>query len=248
MMPNWVCLLLAPFVGSFVGVLIERLPAERQLLWARSECGSCHAKLAAIDLLPLLSYLLLHGRCRQCGAQIGRFHLWIEVAALGVALVSYALLPDPAELWGACLLGWWGLALGVIDARHFILPDVLTLSLVLAGFLWGVLVDPSQSVDRAMGALAGFGFLHALAWGYRRWRGREGLGEGDARLLAAGGAWLGWAALPDVLLVAALLGLVGFLTVARSSAASLREMKLPFGPCLAAAIWLVWVGQCVLQD
>ena len=125
-------LLLAPFIGSFLGTLIVRLPEGRPVLLDRSRCEACGQTLGARDLVPIFTWLLLKCRCRYCGAQLGVFYPLIELAALGVAV--WALLTLPSQLvWPTAALGWALLALAVIDAKHFYLPDVLTLPLAPAG-------------------------------------------------------------------------------------------------------------------
>lgn len=235
-------LVAAPFVGSFLGVLIRRLPAGRPVAWARSACEACGEPLGARDLVPLASFLVLRGRCRACGAPIPRFHVAVELAALAIAAVAAAAFPDdPAWLWLSCGLGWTLLALAWIDWDHLFLPDVLTLPLVVAGLLAMAWLAPEALTGHAIGAAAGYGAFRAIALAYRAARGRDGLGQGDAKLLAAAGAWLGWEALPDTVLVAALLGLAfaGWraLRHGRLDAAE----RLPFGPCLAVALWLCWL-------
>lgn len=228
-------ILLAPFIGSFVGVLVARLPDGRGVLLARSSCDSCGARLGPAELVPLLSYLVLRGRCRHCRAPIGAFHPGVELAALGIALWA-ATEASGAALWLSCVLGWSLLALALIDARAFWLPDALTLPLLglgLAGTAW---LDPAALGDHAIGAVAGWAAFAGVAAGYRALRGREGLGGGDARLLGAAGAWLGWAALPAVVLGAALGGLAQ--AVATRAAGGDR---IAFGVWLAAAMWVLWL-------
>jgi len=239
MMPAWLLLAAAPFVGSFLGVLIRRIPAGRDWMAARSACDQCGHTLGPAELVPLASFAALRGRCRHCRAPIARFHPAIELAALAVA--AWAILADgPAEtLAGDCVLGWGLLALAWIDAETFLLPDILTLPLLLLGLFEAFAQAPDQLADRAAGALAGWFGLAALAALYRRLRGRDGIGGGDAKLLGVAGAWLGWLALPWVLLVAALLGLAwAGARTARGDRLD-RTTALPFGPPLALAIWLL---------
>ena len=149
-----------------------------------------------------------------------------------------------APLWAECALGWTLLALAWIDAEHFLLPDVLTLPLLLAGLAWCGWSDPSALGDHALGAALGYAGLRAVALAYRALRGREGMGAGDAKLLGACGAWLGVAALPWLLLGAALMGLAAAATMRLRGRAVGRLTALPFGPFLAAACWLaVLAGQ-----
>ncbi|MFQ5567894.1 MAG: prepilin peptidase, partial [Paracoccaceae bacterium] len=119
-----ILLVAAPFVGSFLGLLIERLPAGESVVLGRSRCGKCGAALGPRDLVPLLSWAASGGRCRHCRAALGWFHPGIEAAALGVALWSVLVVPGWLA-WASAGLGWTLLALAVIDQRHMVLPDAL---------------------------------------------------------------------------------------------------------------------------
>ena len=161
-------LVLAPFIGSFLGVLITRLPRGDDVVLARSRCDHCGHPLGPIELLPLLGALLLRGRCRHCRGKIDPFHRHVECAALAVALLALLAAPNPADpdpvaLWGTCLLGWALLALAWIDLRHFLLPDVLTLPLLLAGLAFTAWSEPDALALHAAAALAGWAALAALA-------------------------------------------------------------------------------------
>ncbi|WP_431267087.1 prepilin peptidase [Dankookia sp. P2] len=242
-MQDWLLpILAAPFLGSFLGVLIRRLPEGRPVALARSACDACGTPLGARDLVPLGSYLALRGRCRACGAPIGGFHLAVELAALAIAGIAALVLPDDAAaLWLGCALGWTLLALAWIDWDHLYLPDALTLPLVPAGLLATWWLVPWALAAHATGAALGYAAFRGLALAYRRLRGREGLGQGDAKLLAVAGAWLGWQALPQMVLLAALagLGLAGLLALRRGGLDP--AAPLPFGPCLTLALWLCWL-------
>ena len=232
-------LLAAPCIGSFLGVLVRRLPDGRGWIGGGSRCEACGTRLGVRDLVPIVSYLALHGRCRHCGAPIGPFHPAIELAALAVAASALAAGdPDP---WIACALGWTLLALAWIDAERMLLPDALTLPLIVAGLAEAWWTAPDTLLDRSAGAALGWGLFALVAVTYRKLRGREGLGGGDAKLLAAGGAWLGWQALPPVMLIAALLAMTALLIGRAASKADLGD-RIPFGPWLALAIWLVWLA------
>jgi len=231
----------APFIGSFLGVLIRRLPRGQPIVLARSACVSCGRGLAVRDLVPVLSFLLLRGRCRTCHAPIGVFHLAIELTAVAVALWAALTLAEPDWVWASCVLGWTLLALGWIDVEHMMLPDVLTLPLLLAGLGATLLLDPGDALDHALGAVVGYLAFRAIAAGYRAWRGHDGLGGGDAKLLAAAGAWLGWQALPWVVLEASLAGIAAALVAHLLGRRISRTTALPFGSFIAAAVWLVWL-------
>jgi len=237
---GWSAVVVAPAIGSFLGVVIRRLPAQRPIAWTRSRCENCRSVLGMRDLVPLFSWLARHGRCRFCGCRLGWFYPGVELAAFAIALVAWFLDRGP-YVWLDCVLGWWLLTLGWIDAREWLLPDVLTLPLVIVGLSLALILDPAELTDRAFGAALGYLGLRGLAYLYRKLRGRDGLGQGDAKLLAAAGAWIGASALPQVILIAALAGLAaaGCLRLAgiRLNASS----ALPFGPFLALATWLVWL-------
>ena len=234
-------LLISPFVGSFLGVLVLRLPRGEGVVAGRSRCPHCGTTLGVADLVPLLSYLARAGKCRHCGAKLSRLYPGIEAAALGVAAWAFWVLPGGWLVWAGAALGWALLALALIDLRHFLLPDVLTLPLIPAGLAVAWLVDPAKLLSHAIGAAAGFLAFAALAWGYRRLRGREGLGLGDAKLFAAAGAWVSWIGLGSVLLWAALPALAVTLVLGLRRGGLSARTPLPFGAYLAAGLWLTWL-------
>lgn len=239
----WFAVLAAPFAGSVAGVLIRRMPRETPDLWGRSACEACGHTLSPLELVPLVSFALQRGRCRACGARIAPAHLAAELAATAIAATAALLGIDGITLWEGCALGWTLLTLAWLDWENFWLPDVLTLPLILAGLGVAWLDAPWEIGGHALGAIIGYAGFRALGLLYRLIRGRDGLGEGDAKLLAAGGAWLGWQALAHTLLLAALLG-IGLALLARWRGAALQAATpLPFGSALAAAIWALWLAQ-----
>ena len=233
-------LLVSPFIGSFLGVVIRRLPLGRPIASGRSACEGCGRALPARDLVPLVSFVLLRGRCRFCRAGIARFHPGIELAAIAVA--AWATLVDPGVellvLWANCALGWSLLALAWIDWDHLRLPDALTLPLLALGLFATWALDPEAATDHAAAAALAYLAFRSVALAYRLLRGQEGLGQGDAKLLAASGAWVGLIGLPSVVLGAALIALAATL-VQRLRRRSAADTPIPFGPYLALATWLV---------
>ncbi len=223
--------------GSFIAALTQRWPAGRGIARGRSQCDHCGVVLAARDLVPVLSFLVLRGRCRRCGAAIAPRHLAIELAAGAIGAAALGLNPDAAGLAGAGF-GWTLLALAILDAEHFWLPDALTLPLAAAGLALGPWLAPPLA-DRTIGAVAGFVSLAGIAAAYKAATGRDGMGGGDPKLLAAIGAWLGWAALPLVVLAAALLGL-GLAIADRLRGRGVdRLTRVPLGALLAGAALLL---------
>lgn len=239
-------LLVSPSVGSFLGVVVLRMPARRSILIARSACDRCGRRLRVADLIPLASWLLRRGRCACGEARLGLFYPGIELAALAVAASAAAVLSGWL-LWASLALGWTLLALAAIDLRHYWLPDRLTLPLIPAGLLIAWLIGPARLVDHGIGALAGFLAFAAIAWAYRRLRRRAGLGLGDAKLLAGAGAWLGWQELPGLVVAAAALALVVALARAALGERLTAASRIAFGPYLALVFWLFWLyGPLVL--
>jgi leader peptidase (prepilin peptidase)/N-methyltransferase len=237
-------MLAAPFIGSFLGTLIQRLPEGRAVLFDRSRCDACGHVLGARDLIPVVSWLLLEGRCRHCGAKLTVFYPLIELAALAIAIWAFFTVPAPV-VWPTAVLGWALLVLAVIDGRHFILPDALTLPLIPLGLAVAWWLDPTELLHHAVGAAAGFLGFAGLARAYKELRGREGLGLGDAKLLAAAGAWVSWSGLGSVLLWAAPVALMVFPAFGTRQETPSKKLSgrsaLPFGPFLALGLWLTWL-------
>lgn len=238
-------LLAAPAVGSFLGLVADRLPRGESVVAPRSFCRACGAGLGWRELLPVLSYLLQGGRCRRCGARLGRWHLWAELAALAAAGLAVAAGGGAPAIGLSAALLWLLLALVLCDLRWFRLPDALTgllLALALGLALARFPVLPGGPGPALAGAGLGAGGFWALRAGYRRWRGRQGMGLGDVKLMAGLGALVGPWALPQMLLLAALGALAVAAWQARRRRGALRgDRPLPFGAalCLAgAAIWL----------
>jgi leader peptidase (prepilin peptidase) / N-methyltransferase len=233
-------LLLAPFVGSFIGVLIQRLPAQRPIAMARSACDHCQTPLGPTDLVPFLSYLALRGRCRHCHQPIGVFHPLIEIVATIVAAWVVWGATD-TNVWIACGLGWTLVTLAWIDIASLTLPDLLTLPLLVAGLMVTWFEQPEAIAEHAVAAIFAFACFWTLATAYRRLRGWDGLGGGDMKLIAAAGAWCGLQSLPFIILVSACFGLLFALAGALRDRHLSLQTRLPFGPCIAAAFWLAWL-------
>ena len=258
-------------LGSFLNVVVYRLPKILERRWRaecaelngtaaeepagtpynlvlpRSACPVCGHRITALQNIPLLSYALLGGRCAQCRARIPLRYPAVEAltAALTV-FVAWHFGPTVTTL-AALVLVWSLVALAFIDLDTFYLPDDITLPLVWAGLvvnLFGIFTDLPSAV---IGAIVGYLSLWSVYWAYKLLTGKEGMGYGDFKLLAAIGAWLGWQQLPLVILLSSVVGAVigiGLIVAARRG----RNVPIPFGPYLviAALIALVW-GEAIVQ-
>ncbi|MGM7780338.1 prepilin peptidase [Erwinia amylovora] len=248
----WLLLgLLGAATGSLINVVTYRLPLMIGAdappgfnLWLpASHCPQCKTAVRWRDNIPLLSWLVLKGRCRHCCQPVSRRYPLTEFATLLLTLAIGWLFPVGGLLLAVLLFSWLLLALVLIDAEHQLLPDALTLSLLWLGLLVNLLEWlPHLTLTAAVsGAIAGYLSLALLAQGYRLLSGKDALGLGDAKLLAALGAWLGWQPLPLLLLLASVSGIVWVL-VARLLFRRSLNAPLPFGPLLAAAGLLLLIS------
>lgn len=231
--------------GSFLTVCIQRLPHGLSIVAPRSRCPTCRRPIRWRDNIPVLSYLVLGGRCRDCGARISAIYPAVEVATPVLFLLQYALVgfgpPLASRLVFTCLL----IVLFVTDLRHRLLPDAITIRGTVAGLVAAIWLPPGW-VDACIGALGGLILLLAIRELYRRVRGHEGLGYGDAKMLALMGAFLGWRLMLVSMMLAFLLGAAAGLALIAAGRAGPRT-ELPLGSFLAvAAIIAMAVGDRIL--
>ena len=274
--------LLSLLIGSFLNVVIHRLPimldrqwraqakemladpaspapsTEREperynLVVPRSACPHCGAPILAHQNIPVISWLLLGGKCASCKARISPRYPIVELAT---AILSAAVVWRFGFQWqsvAALFFTWALVALTVIDLDHQILPDLITIPLLWLGLLASLAWQPTlvppipaDPVSAILGAAAGYLSLWSVYWAFKLLTGKEGMGYGDFKLFGALGAWMGWQMLPLILLLSAFTGaVVGIaLIVARGRD---RNVPIPFGPYLAAAGWiaLMWGPQIV---
>lgn len=245
-------------LGSFLGLAAERIPAGESVIQPRSHCRNCGRQLAWYENFPIVSYLFLRGQCRTCGARISWHHLLLEAATAALAVYAFhRLQPWPRFLLYLMLFLAPVLLLTVIDFRHLLLPDKITLTGIPAGFLVHWLdgryfsAQPHSSLkllsESLLGALAGGLTLLLLALVYQRLRKREGMGGGDVKFAAMLGAFFGWQAIYFIFLLASLLGLIfGLLLIAFRGAN--KEAPLPFGSALGVvSILFLFHGEALIR-
>jgi len=259
----WLCLVLGLCMGSFLNVVIYRLPKIMQHDWElqcaelrgekapeqepfnlalpRSHCPACAQPITALQNIPLASYLALGGKCAACGTRISpRYPLIEAMSGLAGAYAAWHFGFGLAAFAAMAFL-WCMIALSFIDFDTQLLPDSITLPLVWAGLLLnlsGTFVDLASAV---IGAAAGYLSLWCVYWGFRIATGKEGMGFGDFKLLAAVGAWLGWQMLPLVVLASSFVGAIAGISLMLFARHG-RNVPIPFGPYLAVAgaVALFW--------
>lgn len=257
-------------VGSFLNVVIYRLPKMLERAWnieaqailgetpldspdpfnlsiPRSHCPSCSAQIGFLQNIPLFSFIRLGGKCGQCNTPISLQYPGIELLSAMLSLSAFIIFGLTPQLAFALFFTWALIALAAIDLKHFILPDSIVLPLLWLGLIanvGGLFTDLASAV---LGAAAGYGVLWLCFWSFKLITGKDGMGYGDFKLMAAVGAWLGWQALPSILLLSSLSGSVvgvGMILLAKRD----RHEPIPFGPFIAISGWLMLIFGQQIQD
>ena len=254
-------------VGSFLNVVIYRLPVMMESQWRRdccelleveekpptskfnlatpnSHCPQCNVAIRAWQNIPVLSYLFLMGKCHNCGVKISIRYPIVELVTGLMTLALMTQFNASPALLGAMILTWSLVVLTMIDADHQLLPDDITLPLLWLGIVFN-LADTYVSLEASvLGAILGYLSLWSVYWLFKLITGKEGMGYGDFKLLAALGAWLGWQAIPLIILLSSVVGAVigiALMVLQRRG----KDIPIPFGPYLAVAGWiaLLWGDQ-----
>ncbi|HEY3487178.1 MAG TPA: A24 family peptidase [Gammaproteobacteria bacterium] len=262
-------IMLGLIVGSFLNVVIHRLPLMMEREWQRecnalaghetppqepynlvaprSGCPQCGHKISAWENIPVISYLILRGRCASCKTHISLQYPLIEL--LTAALSAWVMLRFGLNAAGmaALLLTWALIALSVIDIRHTLLPDDITLPFLWLGLLLSIFGIFTSPVDAILGAIYGYGSLFTVYYLFKWITGKEGMGFGDFKLFALFGAWLGWQALPGIILLSSLVGAVTGIGLIIFLGRD-RQLPIPFGPFLSVAGWLYLMYGTVINN
>jgi leader peptidase (prepilin peptidase) / N-methyltransferase len=234
-------------IGSFLNVCVYRLPQNISIVSPRSFCPQCRASIRAYYNIPLLSYFLLHGKCRNCGAEIPWRYPFVEGLSGALALALF-------WKFGLSFIGVTSFALtaaliviSFIDLDHRIIPDVISIPGIIIGFLLALFGGPVLLKDSLIGLAVGGGSLLAVAFVYEKLTQREGMGMGDVKLLAMIGAWLGWPSVLFTIFFASLSGTIIGGTVMWASKKG-RHYAIPFGPFLAfSAMAYIFIGPELIQ-
>ena len=233
-------------IGSFLNVCIVRLPEQRSIVRPPSHCPTCRRDIAWYDNVPLLSYMLLRGRCRGCGTRISPLYPAVELLTGALAVALWLRLGPTLAFAGYFAFAAALITVTFIDLDHRIIPDVISLPGILMGLAVSFVSPLVTPVDAVLGILAGGGVLLAIALAYQAIRGQEGMGGGDVKLLAMIGAFLGWQSVFVTLMVASLIGsLIGVVLMLYQRADT--KFAIPFGPFLACgALVYLFFGDRIL--
>jgi leader peptidase (prepilin peptidase)/N-methyltransferase len=219
-------------LGSFLNVCIYRIPLKKSIVFPPSSCPQCHEKIRFYDNIPLVSYILLRGKCRQCGSAIPLHYPVVEAVTGLLSAALFMRLGLSPQYFLFLLFTASLVTISFIDLHHKIIPDVISLPGILVGLGVSFLnFTPVSWLDSLIGILGGGGFLYLVAVLFEWLTGREGMGGGDVKLRAMIGAWMGWIALPFIILISSISGtLIGgaSLLMARKGV----RTRIPFGPFL----------------
>ena len=252
-------------VGSFLNVVIYRLPLMMESRWRKdccelleveretqadtplslstpnSHCPHCKAAIKPWQNIPVLSYLLLGGKCGNCGAPISIRYPLVEFATALLTVALFSQFDASLALLGAMIFTWSLVALTMIDIDHQLLPDDITLPLMWLGIAFSLAGTTISLQDSVLGAMLGYLSLWSVYWLFKLATGKEGMGYGDFKLLAAMGAWLGWQSIPMLILLSSLVGAICGIALMIATRRG-KDIPIPFGPYLAMAGWitLMW--------
>lgn len=255
-------------IGSFLNVVIHRLPTmmmreeanyiadlrdsplpypdRYNLLLPRSACTRCATPLSPKDNIPVFSYLWLRGKCRSCGTRIRLRYPLTELLCALLTAAAFAYFGPSWHALAASVILWFLLALTLIDADTQLLPDQLTLPLLWLGLLSNFANLFCSLQDAVLGAAIGYLFLWSIYWLFKLLRGKEGMGYGDFKLMAALGAWFGWQALPALILLSSVTGTLFALAMMACGKQS-QDTPFAFGPFIASAGVIVLFGSPTLR-
>ena len=238
--------LLGLIVGSFLNVCIYRLPRKQSVNWPGSRCTSCERPLSWYENVPVISWVVLRGRCRTCGEGISAIYPLVELITAGLFVAGYLIYGWTPLLAVRLAFACAMVVLFAIDLRHHLLPNVITVPGIVIGFALSLFLPPGWK-SALIGLLAGGGVLFAIAEGYYRLRGIEGLGMGDVKMLSMIGAFLGWKLMLVTLVLGSFAGSIiglGVIALGRGG----MKAALPFGTFLAVgALTAAVVGDPIVE-
>ena len=234
--------------GSFANVCIYRLPLDKGIVAGRSYCINCKKQIAWYDNIPVISYLLIQGRCRKCKKQISFQYPLIELLSISIFFIIYFFYGATITTLLLIILALSFIIIFFIDLKHFMIPNILTFPLMILGFVKSF--DPNLDslfpnyINSLIGGLFGYGIIWSIIFFYKILRNKEGMGLGDAKLLAVIGFWFGWVALPFVIFSSSIVALIYVLPSLINKSKKLSS-EIPFGPyiIIGCILYIIFIEQ-----
>jgi leader peptidase (prepilin peptidase)/N-methyltransferase len=221
-------------IGSFLNVCIYRIPLKKSLVYPPSSCPQCGERIRFYDNIPIISYIVLLGRCRRCGKPISIGYPLVELITGLLSLFLFVRYGLSHQYFLLLIFSASLIVISIIDLRHQIIPDIISLPGIVIGLLISLIFKDIKWYDSLIGAIAGGGILYILAEGYFLLTGKDGMGGGDIKLLAMIGAWMGWRAIPQIILISSFTGIIIGGTALLLTKKGMQT-KIPFGPFLVLA-------------
>ena len=242
--------ILAGLWGSFANVCIYRLPQDKGVVSGRSYCPKCKKKIVWYDNIPLISYFLLSGKCRKCKKKISFQYALVEFISILSFLIVYYLYGISLTSVLLMILSLSFIIIFFIDLKHFIIPNVLTFSMMALGFVKSF--DPNLNpmfpnyINSLIGGIIGFGIIWLIIFFYKQIRKKEGMGLGDAKLFAVIGFWFGWISIPFIIFLSSVIALISVVPDLMKNSKKLST-QIPFGPyiILGAIFYLVFQNKFI---
>ena len=232
-------LVIASLWGSFANVCIYRLPLDKGVVSGRSYCPKCKKKITWYDNIPIISYLLILGKCRKCKKKISFQYPIVELITIITFLIIYSIYGVTTATVLLIILFLTFIIIFFIDLKHFIIPNSLTFPMMILGFIKSF--DPNLNslfpnyVNSLIGGIFGYGIIWSIIFFYKQVRNKEGMGLGDAKLLSVIGFWFGWISIPFVIFSSSLVALISVLPSLMNKSKKLSS-EIPFGPYIIIAV------------
>ena len=236
--------------GSFANVCIYRLPQEKGVVSGRSYCPKCKKKIVWYDNIPLISYFLLSGKCRKCKKKISFQYALVEFISILSFLIVYYLYGISLTSVFLMILSLSFIIIFFIDLKHYIIPNVLTFSMMVLGFVKSF--DPNLNpmfpnyINSLIGGIIGFGIIWLIIFFYKQIRKKEGMGLGDAKLFAVIGFWFGWISIPFIIFLSSVIALISVVPDLMKNSKKMST-QIPFGPyiILGTIFYLVFQNKFI---
>ena len=247
-MDFFLIILIGALFGSFANVCIYRIPLEKSVVSGRSYCPKCKKKIAWYDNIPILSYLIINSKCRKCKKKISTQYPLVEFLNIIIFLIIYSFFGFSITSLLLMILAFTFIIIFFIDLKHYIIPNILTFPLMILGFLKSFNTDLNSLfpnyINSLAGGIFGYGVIWSIIFFYKQLKNKEGMGLGDAKLLAVIGFWFGWIAIPFVIFSSSIVALILVIPSLLNKTRKLSS-QIPFGPYIIVGciLYMLFINQ-----